>query len=961
MSQKISSNLLLEAPLPIDNRSGILEDGIWRPYNDLQEFNDTIPEELKFNGLQIFVKDPDELNKALLYFVGEDKTAYEYRGEKGDKGEQGTAGTANFVTWSPTTFTNGSQVVHNGQIWEANSDTLSSDVPSVSSKWSVFLDYTSIEFVADSVNITNEFFEKLPPQFIGVENYPIGTASFQDTASIFSGWGCSVGVYQNFNAVKTRIKSRATAITSVYYEIRKSTSTGDLITSGTLAVNIASNTYQDVIFLLSSTIENSSSDVIWFGYKCNQLCDRFGSVPTASPAYSSAYVTNGNQSVGNWLATLGRNIWASIGTYNSEYSISEKMLDSLSDNDTNYAELPETTEKVKESILLENVFEGAEIFSESFASVINNDSVFSGWGSPIGIQKNFSHILCKIQARSIPITSIYYEIRENNSVGSIIKSNTISVNLPINTLSEVTFPMGEFIDNIDNKQLWFGYKCNQFCGLYGNYGNTFLTPTYGVAAYATNGTLTPDYWLNVVAPGTRNMWCKVGVSEIKPVPTNDFTEEIARKLELPNFNSDIPEIILPDKIYAIVGDTLQLFYRGMIKAVNPYNYNIIVNCNKGRYYNRYFEYTPIVGDVGTVSFTIKVKNNGGEVLSTKTCQLITKNAVAQPSAEVNVLTIGDSLTNAKVYPQEALRRLTGSGGTPSGKGYGNIAFRGRKPMVGGGLEGNSGWSWGDYLTIGRSAYTFTTTAPTIMPAIESVYKDANNKEYTMWWDYSTTSLKFIVNDLISVPPTNGVLTKVSGIGDATITFSSRVASSGNPFWNDTTNSLDITTYVNKWCSSKLNTVYILLTWNSQYGNRTDFSIFTNYAKTFFDHIHANYPLVKIKLMGVQVPDLKGGVWVYGAPQENTITDQYGMIVTALNMNKAYQDLANDPAYSSFVEFVNVSTQFDSEYNMPYSPKNVNTRNTVTENVGTNEVHPDTNGYLQIGDVVYRNFIANYCQ
>lgn len=79
------------------------------------------------------------------------------------------------------------------------------------------------------------------------------------------------------------------------------------------------------------------------------------------------------------------------------------------------------------------------------------------------------------------------------------------------------------------------------------------------------------------------------------------------------------------------------------------------------------------------------------------------------------------------------------------------------------------------------------------------------------------------------------------------------------------------------------------------------------------------------------------------------------------MNKAYQDLANEVELSDFVEFVNVSSQFDSEYNMPYTTKPVNTRNSITEFVGINDVHPDINGYGQIADVVFRNFVSNYCQ
>ena len=208
------------------------------------------------------------------------------------------------------------------------------------------------------------------------------------------------------------------------------------------------------------------------------------------------------------------------------------------------------------------------------------------------------------------------------------------------------------------------------------------------------------------------------------------------------------------------------------------------------------------------------------------------------------------------------------------------------------------------------------------------------------------------------------MTKVSGVGDDTITWTAAVKSSINPFWNDETEQLDFPAYVDKWCGGTIDVVYTLLTWNGLGSviESQDFSSLVGYATTLFRHIHSNYPDVKIKMMGVQVPDCRQGMGSLGAPRENGYTDMYGLIVTALNMNKAYEDLCNEAEFSSYVEFVNVSSQVDSEYNMPFVEKDVNTRNSdYKDKVGTNDVHPSTPGYLQIADVVYRNFIAHFCQ
>ena len=69
----------------------------------------------------------------------------------------------------------------------------------------------------------------------------------------------------------------------------------------------------------------------------------------------------------------------------------------------------------------------------------------------------------------------------------------------------------------------------------------------------------------------------------------------------------------------------------------------------------------------------------------------------------------------------------------------------------------------------------------------------------------------------------------------------------------------------------------------------------------------------------------------------------------------------EPEYREFVEFINISGQFDCEYNMPSASKSVNTRSKVTELVGTNGLHPLSEGYLQVADAVYRNVIKEFCR
>ena len=132
------------------------------------------------------------------------------------------------------------------------------------------------------------------------------------------------------------------------------------------------------------------------------------------------------------------------------------------------------------------------------------------------------------------------------------------------------------------------------------------------------------------------------------------------------------------------------------------------------------------------------------------------------------------------------------------------------------------------------------------------------------------------------------------------------------------------------------------------------------AKQFIDALHRDYPNAKVRIMGIQLPSLNGGTGAnYGA--NGGYADTYGLVRGVFGLNLAYQEFANREEYKDFVEFVNVSTQFDNENNMPSTKVYVNTRSKKTEDRGTNGVHPTEEGYMQIADVAYRQLVRDLLQ
>ena len=102
-----------------------------------------------------------------------------------------------------------------------------------------------------------------------------------------------------------------------------------------------------------------------------------------------------------------------------------------------------------------------------------------------------------------------------------------------------------------------------------------------------------------------------------------------------------------------------------------------------------------------------------------------------------------------------------------------------------------------------------------------------------------------------------------------------------------------------------------------------------------------------------MPSQNGGMGTnYGA--NGGYSDDYGMLVTAMNYNAMLEDFCQLNEYKDYVKYVDIAGQFDTDYNMPSTEKNVNNRNDTKETIGTNGVHPSVEGYYQIGDAVFRS-------
>lgn len=427
-------------------------------------------------------------------------------------------------------------------------------------------------------------------------------------------------------------------------------------------------------------------------------------------------------------------------------------------------------------------------------------------------------------------------------------------------------------------------------------------------------------------------------------------------------------VYLAKKYDLVIGDTFEMFYRGVIRLNNPYKYYILVRCEKGNPFPRYFTYTPKDGDEGEYKLTITLLDDEQNVVDEGTTTLVVTKPKA-PSKKLNILCFGDSITYNGVWPMEGYRRFVSNDGTPAGLGFKdtiNMIGTCKKEENGLsiGYEGYGSWSWKSFCT--------SDLVSSVSPVWVKVKKhnlDENDqhsvyKSGKLQWILETiedNKLKFKrgAGNYSPAPVIENLFEHISGgIHSENIEIESYEFEMGNPFWSKEKQDVDFKDYVARHNYGGIDMVYILLTWNGQYQPyNKNFSHHDVYLRQMLDTIHRDYPNAYITLLGIQICSVNGGMASsYGA--NGPYSDMFGEVSTAFYYNEYLEKVTEEDCYKDFVRYVDTKAQFDSEYNMPAIEKPVNARSQIKELIGTNGAHPNMAGYLQMGDVFYRALVKD---
>ena len=168
-----------------------------------------------------------------------------------------------------------------------------------------------------------------------------------------------------------------------------------------------------------------------------------------------------------------------------------------------------------------------------------------------------------------------------------------------------------------------------------------------------------------------------------------------------DIQSEVPEVVLPNKLYGVVGHEFVLYYDNILRCMIPEDFivsTVFSNSSDGilslsPQFDRMLKFTPTASHVGTHNITIKVINRRTwETVATKDSSII----IVADTTRTNkkVLFIGDSLTEASTYVAE-IERMSNNGITSIGTINKTISFNGGTANVN--SEGRSGWGSYDYM------------------------------------------------------------------------------------------------------------------------------------------------------------------------------------------------------------------------------------------------------------------------
>ena len=163
---------------------------------------------------------------------------------------------------------------------------------------------------------------------------------------------------------------------------------------------------------------------------------------------------------------------------------------------------------------------------------------------------------------------------------------------------------------------------------------------------------------------------------------------------------DLSDLILnvPSKVYALVGFETNIYFENITEKWENFHWD--VTCSKGMQLERGYRITPVAGDEGTYTLTIRAYTSE-ESYKEVTTDLIVTSASAGSGETVSVIILGDSTTYNGIAVEKLHDNFDGD--------VMSVQTLGTMGTAPNNHEGRSGWSWFDYFT--KASITYPSPDP----------------------------------------------------------------------------------------------------------------------------------------------------------------------------------------------------------------------------------------------------------
>lgn len=116
-------------------------------------------------------------------------------------------------------------------------------------------------------------------------------------------------------------------------------------------------------------------------------------------------------------------------------------------------------------------------------------------------------------------------------------------------------------------------------------------------------------------------------------------------------------LLLPPALYAVPGIELNVYFDNIVSVSDAGDFYFDVECPYGRQDKERWRFIPEERDVGIFSLKINVYDNSFNWIAEAATEVFVSPEFSGTRKEVSVMLVGDSLTNAAVYPKELYNRL----------------------------------------------------------------------------------------------------------------------------------------------------------------------------------------------------------------------------------------------------------------------------------------------------------------